>query len=79
MSRPYSEALETRPAVSYITYTTYDNITFAQFEEGILLENNNKLDKDKSISDSIDESSVDYNYDEMVSTYIQTSIQEILN
>ena len=44
-SRPYSEALVTRPAVSYILYDTSsheqtgDIITFAQFEKGNLVGN----------------------------------------
>ena len=42
-SRPYSEAMAMRPAVTYTLYTTSskeqtgDVITFAQFEEGIIL------------------------------------------
>ena len=52
MSRPYSEAMEMRPAVTYLLYTTSskeqtgDVITFAQFEEGnILSENRNDAKK----------------------------------
>ena len=47
-SRPYSEAMSMRPAVTYTPYVTSskeqtgDVITFAQFEEGnILTENRN--------------------------------------
>ena len=45
MSRPYSEALTMQPSVSYILYAkssheqTGYNITFEQFEEGNLVEN----------------------------------------
>ena len=43
---PYSEALDMRPAVSYITYATLSHeqtsgiITFAQFEEGDVVKTN---------------------------------------
>ena len=43
MSRPYSEAMEMRPAVTYTPYATYlkeqtgNVITFTQFEEGNIL------------------------------------------
>ena len=43
MSRPYSEAMDMRPAVTYTPYATSskeqtgDVITFTQFEEGNLL------------------------------------------
>ena len=45
MSRPYSEALSMRPEVSYIPYATSSHekngkiVTFTQFEEGDLVEN----------------------------------------
>ena len=45
-SRPYSEATEMRPTVTYTPYTTSskeqtgDVITFAQFEEGNLISEN---------------------------------------
>ena len=50
-SRPYSEAMAMRPAVTYTPYATSlreqtgDVITFAQFEEGkILTENHNNAE-----------------------------------
>ena len=69
-SRLYSEALATRPAVSYIPYATSsheqtgDIITFAQFEEVNLVENKRNVAEDDSISASIDESSTDYDSDD---------------
>ena len=72
MSRPYSEALATRPAVLYISFATYSHektgnvVTFAQFEEGNLLENECNLLGDQSISDSIDDSSTKDNSDEII-------------
>ena len=65
-SRPYSEALDMRPSVWYIPYPTsyYEQsgniITFAQFEEGGLVENERNAEYYKSILDSIDKS---YTYD----------------
>ena len=47
-SRPYSEAMVIRPAVTYTPYGTYsieqtgDKITFAQFEEGNILTKTHK-------------------------------------
>ena len=52
MSRPYSKALATRPAVLYIPYATSSHektrniITFAQFEEGNLLGNERNVAKE---------------------------------
>ena len=51
--RPYSESLQTRPAILYIPCATSfheqtgDIITFSQFEEGGLLENKRDLVEDK--------------------------------
>ena len=51
MSHPYSEALAMQPAVLYITYATSyheqtdDIISFAQSEEGDLLENERSLEE----------------------------------
>ena len=61
MSRPYSEAMAMRPAVTYTPYATSskeqtgDVITFAQFEEGNLLTEtrNNTESVDESDSESI--------------------------
>ena len=53
MSRPYSEALAMRPAVSYIPYaTSYHEqtvgiITFTHFEEGGLVENECNVAEDE--------------------------------
>ena len=61
MAHPYSEALATRPAVSYIPYATLSHeqtgniITFAQFEKVDLVGNESNVAKDESIVDSIDE------------------------
>ena len=60
-SRPYSEAMEMRPTVTYTPYATSskeqtgDVITFAQFEEGNLIsETRNDTEScDKSDSESI--------------------------
>ena len=60
-SRPYSEAMEIRPAVTYTPYATSskeqtgDIITFAQFEEGnILTETRNDAESgDESDSESL--------------------------
>ena len=62
----YSEELATQPAVLYIPYATYSHeqtgkiITFSQFEEGDLFENESNLVEYKSISAWIDKS---YAYD----------------
>ena len=64
-SRPNSEELDLRPAVSYIQYATSshektDNIIkFAQSEEGNLVENKCNTEEYESISASIDESYTD--------------------
>ena len=69
-SHPYSEALATQPAVLYITYTTSSHeqtgsiITFAQFEEGNLVENKHNLSEYESIFASIYESSTDNESDD---------------
>ena len=61
MSRPYSEAMEMRPAVTYTPYTTSlreqtdDLITFAQFEEGNIL---TKTRNDAEIGDESDNESI---------------------
>ena len=53
MSRPYLEALAMWPEVSYILYATSyheqtgDIITFAQFEEGNLVENERNAEEEK--------------------------------
>ena len=53
------------PAVWYIPYTTSyheqtgDIITFAQVEEGSLVENESGVEKDESVSDSLGESSTE--------------------
>ena len=60
-SRPYSEVMTVRPAVTYTPYDTYskeqtgDVITFAQFEEGdILTETCNDAESgDESDNESI--------------------------
>ena len=60
-SQPYSEAMATRPAVTYTPYATSlkektgDVITFAQFEEGnILTETRNYAESgDESDNESI--------------------------
>ena len=60
-SRPYSEAMAMRPAVTYTLYTTYSKkqtgyvITFAQFEEeNMLTETRNDTESgDKSDSESL--------------------------
>ena len=60
-ARPYLEALVTRLAISYNTYATSsheqtgDIITFVQFEERYLVENERSLVEYESILDSIDE------------------------
>ena len=65
MSCPYSGALVAQPVVSHILYATSshektgDIITFEQFEEGNLVENERKVAEDESILASIDESSTD--------------------
>ena len=65
MSRPYSEAIMTQPAVLYIPYATSsheqngDIITFEYFEEGNLVENKCNLEEGESSLDSIDESSTE--------------------
>ena len=52
-SRPYLEAIDMPPAVSYITYaTSYDEqtgniITFSQFEEGGLVETERNSEEDE--------------------------------
>ena len=52
-SRPYSEALAIRTAVLYIAYTTSSTeqtgniITFTQFQEGNLVENELNVVEDK--------------------------------
>ena len=62
MSRLYLEALNMRPAVLYTPYATSSHeqtvgiITFAQFEEGNLVEKKCDTEEDESISASIDES-----------------------
>ena len=61
MSRPYSEVMEMRPAVTYTLYSTSpkeqtgDVMTFTQFEEGnTLTENRNDAESgDKSDKESI--------------------------
>ena len=61
MSRPYSEAMVVRSAVTYTRYATSskeqtgDVITFAQFEEGGLLTEtrNNTENGDESDSESL--------------------------
>ena len=69
-SRPYPEALAMRPSVLYIPYDTSSHeqtgktITFAQFEEDNLSENERNTEEEESISASIDESSTDNNYDD---------------
>ena len=69
-SHPYSEALAMQSVVLYIPYTTSsheqtgDIITFAQFEEGDLLENEHNIVEYESISYSLDEYYVDNSYDE---------------
>ena len=60
-SRPYAEAMAMRPEVTYTPYATYskeqtgDVITFAQFEEGNLLNlnRNDTESDDRSDSESI--------------------------
>ena len=60
-SRPYAEAMAMRPAVSYTPYAisskeqTGDVITFAQFEEGNLL---NKTCNDTESDDASDSKSI---------------------
>ena len=74
-SRPYSEAIEMRTAVSYILYAGYSHeqtggiITFSQVEQGGILKNEPNFEEDKSIPDSIDELFAYDNYDdESIST-----------
>ena len=65
----YSEALVTRPEVSFITYTTSSDeqtgniITLAQFKEGNLAENERNVAEDESILSLINESSTDNDSD----------------
>ena len=60
-SRPYSEAMVMRPAVTYAPYAasskekTGDKITFAQFEEGYLL---TETRNDKESGDEYDSESI---------------------
>ena len=67
-SRLYSDALAIQQAALYIPYGTSSHeqngniITFAQFEEGGVLENNRNAEENKSISAPIDESSTDNEY-----------------
>ena len=59
-----------RPSVSYILYSTSsheqtgDIITFANFEEHNLEENEHNAEEDESISDSMNELSMDDDYDD---------------
>ena len=69
-SHTYSEALLTRPSVLHIPYApsyheqTGNIITFAQFEEGDLVENERNIVEDESILASIDESSTEDDSDD---------------
>ena len=60
-SRPYSEAITMRPSVTYTPYTTSSKeqtgnvITFAQFEEGNIL---NETCNDAEIGDESDNESI---------------------
>ena len=68
---PYSGALSTRTAVSYIPYATSFHkqtgniITFSKFVEKNSVENKHSVGEDESILDSIDESSTENNYDDI--------------
>ena len=82
-SRPYSEALVTQSEVLYIPNTisyheqTGDIITFEQFGEGNLVENECNVVEYESILGSIDESSTDNDSDEK---YISTNaLEDICN
>ena len=81
MSRLYLEAFDIWSAVSYICYATSsheqtgDIITFAQFEEGNLVENEHNIEEDKSTLSSIDELSTDdYSDDVSIS---KNTVEEI--
>ena len=62
-SRPFSESLKKQPEVLYIPYAISSHeqtggiITFSQFEEGDLVENERNLAENESILSSFDESS----------------------
>ena len=66
----YSESIAMWPAVLYILYDkscneqTGDIFTFSLFENRNLVENERNTDEDKSISDSIDESSTENGSDD---------------
>ena len=65
MPRPYYEGIPAQPAVSHIPHAassheqTVNIITFAEFQEGGLLENERNVSEDESILASIDESSIE--------------------
>ena len=80
---PYSEEAVTQPAILLIPYDisshekTGDIITFAQFEEGDLLENEQKLVEDELVTASIDDSSAyDNSDDESISMDTLKDIQD---